>query len=150
MKTDDAFLRSIGFIHATDIGLCEGRLFANYDAVTSAVGVYAFVVEGQAIYVGSSVRRGKGIRARIRKYCKPRDFSVRAYRPVHAVIRQNALQGRTIEVWQLDTDSLSPDKDSLAPVSGGLKVDLVLGIEGWLIRKFNAPANPRTMKIPNI
>lgn len=118
------------------------RLLVNFDvrSVPRMQGVYVFVCGHDVVYAGSSIGYGGGLQSRLKKYTAPRDISAEGYkgRPVHRLLRSLAADG-----WQIDIYIHVP-KDRFQPLAGSeLQVDLVAGIEGWLIEKYRPCGNRR-------
>jgi hypothetical protein len=93
-------------------------------------GVYAFVVDGAVMYVGSAQR---GLRTRLRQYTGSTTLKTAAR--IRAEIIAALSAGCTVEVY-----SLTPPQIEWH----GLPVDLVAGIEEGLIRKLRPAWNQRS------
>ncbi len=103
-------------------------------------GVYAFLVNDKVIYIGSATSAGKGLSRRVVQYCHDKRRS--NARPVHGLLRsildKPILDQRpAIDVWIMPTEEDLPIGDKR------LFVDVAIGVEAWLIKKFKPDGNLR-------
>lgn len=99
----------------------------------SVAGVYAFVKQGRAVYVGVATM---GLAKRIYFYGKP-GVSQKTSTRINAVLLSEIAAGNLIEVYT----AIPPDFEW-----NGLPINSVAGLELGLIKKFDLPWNIRSAK----
>ena len=139
MSGDASTLADMGFLQAgrfvADASDSKRMKFETIiEGLPKSPGVYAFLVNDKMIYVGSTTST-KGISSRVAQYCLSSKNS--KSRPVHGLLRSHTRQEREIEVWIMPTEEDLPIGDR------GLFVDVAIGVEAWLIKKFKPDGNPR-------
>ena len=103
-------------------------------------GLYAFVVGGEIMYIGSSNGSRTTLRKRMRSYARKQRQGSDS-RPVHAAISGVLKDKLEVEIYTLKFDA--------QPLLSwqNLPVDLVLGLEAGLIMEINPPWNRRGRKL---
>ena len=128
-----AFLRSCGFTLRGSCSKGTKSLTMKISGISeSNPGAYAFVVNQQIFYIGSSQR---GLRERLGHYEKtqgPRYTSARVRSKVLKILKKE----QKVEVF-----TYTPKRIEI--FRGKLPVDLVAGIEMALIRKYSPPWNKK-------
>ena len=125
-------LLKAGFAKAADWQLEDDRISLNKDATTKPA-VYAHVVDGKVVYIGSATI---GLKKRMNNNMKPGRTQSTSIR-INKLIRDQLADGR--DVWVI---AVSPDLGEW----NGLPVDMVLGIEGGLIKRYKPPWNKQGAK----
>lgn len=118
------------------------RASFEFKTVPREQGVYVFISGRDVVYVGSSTGNGGGIRSRLKKYTKARDISREDYkgRPIHRLLRKLVASQQEIDVF---IRPMTQEERFKKIDNSGLHADLVVGVEGWLIRKYGAIGNIR-------
>ncbi|MEW9616049.1 hypothetical protein AB3G45_19730 [Shinella sp. S4-D37] len=123
--------KRLGAFKITD-ALCHLEEIDKYENRDS---VYAFVLRGRVMYVGSADKPKKRFRSYRRAF-----HDEKKNRLVHREFR-NALNADLIDVFLLRIDSTVATVD-------GLPVGMLLGVEAGLILMFDPPWNQRGTKKP--
>lgn len=118
-----------GFRHACSWTLTDSRLSLE-PAAPVEHGVYAFVAEGRALYVGVAT---KGLKKRLNFYVKPGPTQGTSLR-LNARLREELAGGRIIHLYV----AFPPDFSW-----NGLPMNGAVGLEHGLIHTFNLPWNVR-------
>lgn len=129
-------LTFIGFVRAGCCSHKAGRLRVGLEACGKAWNIlYAFVVDGDVVYIGKSV---KTLAGRMYGYCNPSTTQRTNVRNNRAMLEALAA-GKTVEVYAL------PDNGLLH--FGGFHVDLAAGLEDSLIRDLRPAWNGAASKV---
>lgn len=124
-------LESAGFRQVSCWQVTPGSRIELEQPVFKEAGVYAFVVDGRAVYVGLA---SMGLSKRLYFYARPGVMQRKSLR-LNAVIGQHCTDGKIVEVYAAQPDDFDWN---------GLPVDGCAGLELGLIKRFNLPWNVRS------
>jgi hypothetical protein len=121
-------LNAAGFRHSGSWSFTDGMLAASGDMPKES-GVYAFVHEGRAIYVGIAAR---GLAKRFAVYARP--GTVESAARIRMELIDRLFAGKAVDIYTICSPALSWN---------GLPVNLSAGLEAGLLQAFDIPLNTR-------
>jgi len=138
VRTELDRIRFIGFRSAGSCKLLDGKLAFELNELADSKNVlYAFVVDGQLVYIGKTVQT---LRKRMAGYRSPGPTQPTNIKN-NGKVRDSLAQGRRVEIYAL------PDSGLLR--YGGFHVNLAAGLEDSLIRDLKPPWNGGQKELTN-